>query len=470
MKFRLLFCFSTLLLLTFYSTVTACTPSCPDCYYWNGSYCAWECGSYECCDGDCEECCDDGDCYGCEDCYYGSCGDNDYNCYGCKSCESGSCVDDDDNCSGCRSCESGSCVDDDDNCSGCRSCESGSCVDDDDNCSGCKSCENGSCVDDDDNCFGCESCENGYCEDDDGNCSGDDVCCDGDCEECCDDSNCSACYFCYHWYCKCNDVTGVYGISGPYYQGEEDNIVANLMRDLRPGCSVNWGGDASIVPRPGLEESPRHKKAIFNTTGENLTIWAQTGCQSQAKYSTTFAIVEISQFEAKSSNFPKCIGENISKSDFNITTNPTGYEGDVVVTGLSTSSAGNKTAEATLWGFPEPALEANYTIVGVDSIDVDKNYPCPGQNVEFTVTTNPSGNENLITWSDGGSPPTGEGASFTTSWSSSGVKTVTATCYSDYDQQSVTVVEVASVSEDKTTVAAGETITFTANSGPASRP
>jgi hypothetical protein len=73
---------------------------------------------------------------------------------------------------------------------------------------------------------------------------------------------------------------------------------------------------------------------------------------------------ELTQFNADPTKFPKCQGTSISKSDFVIVTDPTGYEGDVVVTGLTTATAGTHTATATLYDGDCGSIDAAYEIVG----------------------------------------------------------------------------------------------------------
>lgn len=57
-----------------------------------------------------------------------------------------------------------------------------------------------------------------------------------------------------------------------------------------------------------------------------------------------------------------------------------------------------------------------------------KNKVCLGENVTFTATVTPSTLSDGVTWSDGGEPATGTGATFTTKWTVKGAKTITAKC------------------------------------------
>lgn len=55
----------------------------------------------------------------------------------------------------------------------------------------------------------------------------------------------------------------------------------------------------------------------------------------------------------------------------------------------------------------------------------------PLSNVTFTALTDPSGYEGVVRWSGGGTPATGSGKYFTTSWADEGVYVVTARCGTD---------------------------------------
>jgi hypothetical protein len=73
------------------------------------------------------------------------------------------------------------------------------------------------------------------------------------------------------------------------------------------------------------------------------------------------------------------------------------------------------------------------------------NAACTGQDVEFTATTSPGGGEDCVSWSGGQSPATGTGATFTTSWSSVGTKTVTATCGTSTRNKTVEIINTLTV-------------------------
>ena len=195
-----------------------------------------------------------------------------------------------------------------------------------------------------DDCDGCKSCVDGVCEDDNSKCGECCYCDDGECIPY--DPWCDTCYYCDDCECECVEVDSIWSVSSYYYTGQYDSYIQAHLSPSDNDCTIQWDGDASI------NGSGKIVGAWFNTPGEGLRISAKTSCVED-KDSGAFTVVEIIQFEAKSSNFPKCVGDSISKSDFIIKTDPTGYESQVVVTGLSTSSSGIKTAYATLWNYPD---------------------------------------------------------------------------------------------------------------------
>ena len=76
----------------------------------------------------------------------------------------------------------------------------------------------------------------------------------------------------------------------------------------------------------------------------------------------------------------------------------------------------------------------------VDSVTSDKDSaPIQCEDITFTVTTNPSGYESNVSWSGGGDPSTGSGATFTTHWDTSGIKTVTASLCDSSESKQVTI-------------------------------
>lgn len=103
----------------------------------------------------------------------------------------------------------------------------------------------------------------------------------------------------------------------------------------------------------------------------------------------------------------------------------------------------------------------------VASVSADKDEACVGCDITFTATTSPTGLEDDVSWSGGGSPSTGTGATFTTSWDTTGTKTVTASLCDSSVSEDVTIAEVASVTADKDDACVNENITFTVTTNPA---
>jgi hypothetical protein len=83
--------------------------------------------------------------------------------------------------------------------------------------------------------------------------------------------------------------------------------------------------------------------------------------------------------------------------------------------------------------------------VQINSVTSDKNVECVGSNIRFTATTNPSGQENNVSWSGGGHPDTGTGPTFDTHWHTSDIYTVTASICGSQGTKQVTIVEVGEV-------------------------
>ena len=78
--------------------------------------------------------------------------------------------------------------------------------------------------------------------------------------------------------------------------------------------------------------------------------------------------------------------------------------------------------------------------IKVSSVTSD-NGACVNCSITFTAITNPSGNEDDVSWSGGGNPSTGSGSTFTTYWDTTGTKTVTASLCSTSKSKDVTVAE-----------------------------
>jgi len=95
--------------------------------------------------------------------------------------------------------------------------------------------------------------------------------------------------------------------------------------------------------------------------------------------------------------------------------------------------------------------EGNCEPMEMDSVTSNKASACVGCDITFTATTDPTGYEDDVEWSDGGEPATGSGATFTTHWDISGPKTVTAELCDSNESKQVTVVKVGKVVKSGTT-------------------
>jgi len=102
----------------------------------------------------------------------------------------------------------------------------------------------------------------------------------------------------------------------------------------------------------------------------------------------------------------------------------------------------------------------------VDSVTSNFSVRCIGCGITFTVTTDPSGHEDLVEWSGGGDPSTGSGSTFTTECDTWGTKTVTASCGESSKDKQVTIVEVDYVTSNKDTACVNCYVQFTATTKP----
>jgi hypothetical protein len=149
-----------------------------------------------------------------------------------------------------------------------------------------------------------------------------------------------------------------------------------------------------------------------------------------------------------SSRETACVGQNVT---FGAITNPLNCAPYVTVTwsGGGTPSTGSGSQFTTNWSTPgtktviatcgSSSKQKQVTVVEVASVTSDKNSSCVDCDITFSVTTNPPGNESLVTWSGGGTPSAGSGQTFTTKWSATGTKTVTATCATSSKSKQVTI-------------------------------
>jgi len=182
-----------------------------------------------------------------------------------------------------------------------------------------------------------------------------------------------------------------------------------------------------------------------------LTVWdsdCSVGCcpNKSDSYNRDFGVPPVAIDSVSSDKDAACAGCTIT---FTATTIPPDKYGCLEWSGGGTpatgsgqtfttswSTAGTKTVTASCCGSSKPK---QVTIVEVASVASDKNEACDGENVTFTVTTNPPGFGSLVSWSGGGTPATGSGATFTTKWSTGGTKTVTATCGTSSKYKQVTI-------------------------------
>lgn len=81
----------------------------------------------------------------------------------------------------------------------------------------------------------------------------------------------------------------------------------------------------------------------------------------------------------------------------------------------------------------------------ITKVTTAKDYVKIGVDVGFTAE---GANLGTASWSGGGTPATGTGASFTTKWNSSGEQTVTASCGTTSKSKAVKVVEVTALARD----------------------
>jgi hypothetical protein len=251
----------------------------------------------------------------------------------------------------------------------------------------------GDWVDDDDNdadCTGVDcltgDCDSGDCElEASGTVCGDDGCeeCDssggctndapagpapsGYCEDDCDTGDCDGSG-------SCQEVevvsSGVTGPSGDNYIDKVVSVSATTNYDLPSSglCEIEWSGDADFTASTTTSSGTDHSiDAKLDSTGTPLKINAKTSEQSsEVDQSGDFTVVELVQFNADPTKLPICQGMGLSNDEFTIITGPVGYESQVVLNGLSSTTAGIFDATATLWGEPSPpspAKTASYEIL-----------------------------------------------------------------------------------------------------------
>jgi hypothetical protein len=89
-------------------------------------------------------------------------------------------------------------------------------------------------------------------------------------------------------------VTSVTGLDYLFYQvGDTESITASLSHSLPSGCSITWGGSATIS-NVSVNGTTVTATATFNTTGTGLTIDAYTTVQSTPASSSSFSVFQSS--------------------------------------------------------------------------------------------------------------------------------------------------------------------------------
>jgi hypothetical protein len=202
--------------------------------------------------------------------------------------------------------------------------------------------------------------------------------------------------------------------------------------------------------------------------GERVTTCPECkSCVSQVCEDDTVASVSADKDEA-------CVGCDIT---FTATTSPTGLEDDVSWSGGGSPSTGTGATFTTSWdtigtktvtaSLCDSSVSEDVTIAEVASVTADKDDACVNENITFTVTTNPAGHYDLVSWSGGGTPASQEGGqTFTTQWSTCDTQTVTATCGSSSKSKSVTIKGLAPIIPSEPEVCNGEDLLFTATTCP----
>jgi len=166
---------------------------------------------------------------------------------------------------------------------------------------------------------------------------------------------------------------------------------------------------------------------------------------------------------------------------FQTTTNPTGHEHQIQWSGggepetdtgpsftTKWADEGAKTVEACFLVHSPGCCKTKDVTVTCPGIAVDgPGAVCANCNATFTVTTEPAGQEDQVTWTAvGGQPPDGSGKTFTTKWAAgSKAKTVTAWLGSCGKSVSVKVIKILSATVEpppplwRTKVGFGEWVT-----------
>jgi hypothetical protein len=233
----------------------------------------------------------------------------------------------------------------------------------------------------------------------------------------------------------------------------------------------------------GTGETVAHTYTTPGNKTVELTVWDddrpyccgyEAGCNDKSdSISHTINVLPVSIQTVTSSEDAACVGCDIT---FTVTTNPSGHESKVSWSGGGDPGTGSGSTFTTHWdtlgtktvtaSICDSSESTQVDIVKVDSVTSNFNVRCIGCNITFTVTTNPSGHEDLVEWSGGGAPSTGSGSTFSTDWDTWGTKTVTASCGDSSESKQVTIVEVYYVTSNKDTACVNCYVEFMAITKP----
>lgn len=285
-------------------------------------------------------------------------------------------------------------------------------------------------------------------------------------------------------YACCESPVAIISAPGSVYCGDEVTFdgSGSYDADSCAHCYIqSWDWDFGDG-EDGTGETVTHTYTTAGDKTVELTVWDDdrpyccgyaTECNDKSDSTTQTITVLPVEIDSVTSDDVACVGCDIT---FTVTTNPSGHESNVSWSGGGDPSAGSgstftthwdthgtKTVTASICGSSE---SKQVTIVKVDSITSNFNVRCIGCDITFTVTTNPSGHEDLVEWSGGGDPSTGSGSTFTTNWGTWGTKTVTASCGDSSEDKQVTIVEVDYVTSNKDTACVNCYVQFTATTKP----
>jgi len=202
----------------------------------------------------------------------------------------------------------------------------------------------------------------------------------------------------------------------------------------------SWGGGTSE------DYTSSSFTTTFETAGTRSVSCTVSGtppanCASGSfSFSKSTGDIDVIAVTSISALKPKvCKGDVLTEDDFEITTNPSGYEDEISFSVPDTSSAGVKTVTVT---YGTSSVSTEVTVVEVSSITYNGDSICLGESApeidEYTIVTNPTGNESMFSLS-------------TVDTSTAGTKYPYAICSNgSYDTSGsiygeLTVVEVSSI-------------------------